>query len=166
MYGMMWLYVDEDNNTFNGWVKESHPNQNLKSLGYLKNGQKQGLWISWYENGERESDIEWDKDQYHGIFRCWFSNGKPKVVGQTQDGEVNGEWKNYYTNGQLNAHSVNEIGKLKSIKVWRDNGGICQESKVEEGDGIFIEYDESGKPIRERIFKEGVEIKESSPERR
>ena len=58
MYGMMWLYVDEDNNTFNGWVKESHPNQNLKSLGYLKNGQKQGLWISWYENGERESDIE------------------------------------------------------------------------------------------------------------
>ena len=25
MYGMMWLYVDEDNNTFNGWVKESHP---------------------------------------------------------------------------------------------------------------------------------------------
>ena len=166
MYGMMWLYVDEDNNTFNGWVKESHPNQNLKSLGYLKNGQKQGLWISWYENGDKESDIEWDKDQYHGIFRYWFSNGKPKVVGQTQDGEVNGEWKNYYTNGQLNAHSINEIGKLKSIKVWRDNGGICQESKVEEGDGIFIEYDESGKPIRERIFKEGVEIKESSPERR
>jgi hypothetical protein len=32
MYGMMWLYTDDDNQTFSGWVKESHPNQNLKTL--------------------------------------------------------------------------------------------------------------------------------------
>ena len=25
MYGMMWLYVNENNNTFSGWVKESYP---------------------------------------------------------------------------------------------------------------------------------------------
>ena len=40
MYGMMWLYVDENNNTFSGWVKESYHDKNFKTLGYLKNGLK------------------------------------------------------------------------------------------------------------------------------
>ena len=53
MYGMMWLYTDDDNETFSGWVKESHPNQKLKTLGYLQNGHKQGFWSGWHENGQK-----------------------------------------------------------------------------------------------------------------
>lgn len=43
MYGMMWLYTDDQNETFTGWVKENHPDGKSKRLGYLNNGQKQGV---------------------------------------------------------------------------------------------------------------------------
>jgi antitoxin component YwqK of YwqJK toxin-antitoxin module len=73
-YGMAWLFVEENNETFSGWVKETHPNQSLKKLGYLKNGQRQGHWIEWYENGLKKSNIMWNLDRLSGEYFIWYQN--------------------------------------------------------------------------------------------
>ena len=158
MYGMMWLYVDDKNETFTGWVKETHANQNIKSLGYLKKGQKQGLWISWHENGNLKSKFGWKNDYYHGVFKFWYPNKNLGVTGQTKEGEVDGEWKQFYLNGNKHFQSKNRVGKLISIKVWKVDGELCPESHVENGRGQFVEYKENGEPLKIRIVKDGVEI--------
>ena len=61
-YGMVWLYVDENNESYTGWVKETHSNHSIKKLGYLKNGQKEGVWMDWYKNGLQESKIMIDDE--------------------------------------------------------------------------------------------------------
>ena len=157
-YGMAWLFVEENNETFSGWVKETHPNQSLKKLGYLKNGQRQGLWIEWYENGLKKSNIMWNLDRLSGEYLIWYQNKKPHVIGQTLDGEMDGNWKEYYNNGQLQAHSLNNMGKCISKKIWKINGELCPESHVESGRGQFVEYKENGEPLKIRIVKDGVEI--------
>ena len=157
-YGMAWLFVEENNETFSGWVKETHQNQSLKKLGYLKNGQRQGLWIEWYENGLKKSNIMWNLDRLSGEYLIWYQNKKPHVIGQTLDGEMDGEWKEYYSNGQLQAHSFTDLGKCVSKKIWKINGEICPESHVENGRGQFMEYKENGEPLKIRIVKDGVEI--------
>lgn len=159
MYGMVWLLVDDDNDSFTGWVKESYPSQSIKKIGYLKQGQKQGLWLSWYENGNIASKIEWEKDRLSGLYKHWYKNGAIHAFGQTTDGEMNGEWLEYYSNSQLQAHSLNQMGKCVWKKVWRKNGEICGDSKLENGNGFFYEYYENGVPPRKRIFRDGVEIK-------
>ena len=116
MYGMMWLYVDENNETFTGWVKETYSNENFKSLGYLKKGQKQGLWLGWHENGVQKSKIQWNLDSLSGTYQLWHSNKTIHVTGQTLDGEMDGEWKEYYTNGNLQALSLHDYGKCISKK--------------------------------------------------
>jgi len=161
MYGMMWLYTDDQNETFTGWVKENHPEGKTKRLGYLNNGQKQGVWMEWHPNGLKQSEVEWNKSYLDGSLKCWHPNGILKAFGFIIDGEMDGEWKEYYTNGQLQAHSLNQMGKCIWKRIWKINGELCPESKLEEGSGFYMEYKENGEAPQKRIFKEGVEIKSS-----
>ena len=164
MYGMMWLYVDDKNETFTGWVKETHTNQNIKLLGYLKKGQKQGLWISWHENGKIHNKSGWHYDYYQGVYETWYPNGKQRVSGQTFDGEMNGEWNQYYLNGNRHFHSMRDLVQIVAKKVWTVDGQLCPESNVEYGNGSFIEYDENGTRIDKHIYQNGVRVKESVSE--
>jgi antitoxin component YwqK of YwqJK toxin-antitoxin module len=163
MFGMMWLYVDDKNETFTGWVKDTHPNQKLKSLGYLKNGHKQGLWINWYQDGKLQSKKGWKNDFLQGKFKYWYPNGKLKVKGQTKGREVDGVWRQFYRNGNKHHESINNVGKLVSHKIWKINGELCQESKVENGTGTFVLYDENGSQIKRVTFKDGIFSSESVP---
>lgn len=164
MHGMMWLIVDENNQTFTGWVKESYQSGKIQSLGYLKNGQKEGLWLSWYEDGKIMTKCGWKKDQYSGIFKCWFQNGKLKVSGQTKEGEMDGTWEQFYVNGGKHYLSVNQIGKLVSKKVWKLDGQVCPDSNVKNGNGTFMKYDKNGTLIEIVTFKDGIFLKKINPD--
>ena len=158
MYEMIMLFVDSEDEPYTGWVK-SETNGTLAKLGFLKKGQRQGIWMHWFPNGMKQSEIEWENDRMSGSFHTWHPNGKIRVVGQTKDGEVDGTWKEYYANGQLEAHSQNKMGTLVKINVMRSDGEQCKNSKVENGNGTFTDYDTDGTPIRSRTFKNGVEEK-------
>ena len=163
MYGMMWLYVDDDNETYTGWVKDTHPNKNLKSLGYLKNGQKQGLWISWHKNGRINTKSGWNRDYHQGVFECWHPNGKKSVIGQTYDGEMNGEWKAFYNDGKKYYLSFHDLGKVISKTVWKKNGQLCEETNMVDGNGIVVEYDGNGNEVKKITYENGKRIKELVP---
>ena len=81
-----------------------------------------------------------------------------KVRGQTKDGETDGEWTQFYANGKLERISQNRIGKLVSIKVWLPNGQPCPHSRVENGNGIWNEYEKDGTLKERRTFRDGVEL--------
>jgi len=158
MYGMMQLYVDGEEIPFTGWVKELHSNRALHSLGYLRDGRKQGIWISWYPNGKIEKHVGWKNDYYQGIFQTWHKNGNRKVIGQTTEGEMDGEWKGYYMNGQIGSLSLNKLGQLIRIEVWQPDGKRCLDSRVENGTGQYLLYDEKGKVYERREFEKGIQI--------
>ena len=120
MYGMMWLYVDENNETFTGWVKETHFNENFKSLGYLKKRPKTGSLVGLARKWSSKSKIQWNLDSLSGTYQLWHSNKTIHVTGQTLDGEMDGEWKEYYTNGNLQALSLHDYGKCISKKSGKE----------------------------------------------
>ena len=68
MYGMFDLWVDKEEDPFTGWAKSTHMQDHLKELGYLKNGRKEGLWMSWDENGTKISEIYWNEDRMNGPY--------------------------------------------------------------------------------------------------
>jgi len=156
MYGMIMLYVDKEDEPYTGWVK-SETNGKLSTMGYLKNGQKQGVWMTWHPNSKKESEIDWKNDQMYGSFQTWHKNGKIGTVGQTTDGEMDGEWKEFYENGSLEAHSENKNGTLVNIQVFLFNGEKCGRSEVVDGSGTFIDYDINGSALRSRTFENGIE---------
>lgn len=157
MYGMIVLYVDQKDEPYTGWVRENHSNSSLKTLGFLKKGQKFGLWLQWHKNQVMSLASEWHQDRLQGSFNGWHDNNRTHVIGQTYDGEMNGEWKEFYRNGSISRHSLNQMGKLIWTQVWRPDGVLCPLSKVEDGNGTYCEYDENGSIIIQRTFSLGVE---------
>ena len=157
MYGMFHLWVDEYGEPFTGWAKSTNSQKSLQELGYLKEGRKEGLWISWDENKTKVSEIYWTEDRMHGSFLAWHTNGRIKVTGQTTDGEVDGEWTEYYDFGQIASRSINRIGHLVEISVWRPDGTTCTQSEVINGNGTFTRYLEDGRIEHIRTFSNGVE---------
>ena len=158
MYGMIMLYVDENDEPYTGWVKKEWESGQTKELGYLEDGQKQGTWMEWHAKGVKKSEIHWVNDLMMGSFAVWHPNGRIKVRGQTKDGEVNGKWEHFYSNGKLERNSQNRIGKLVSLKVWLPDGQPCPHSQVEKGNGIWNMYEEDGTLKERRTFRDGVEI--------
>ena len=162
MYGMIMLFVDENDNPYTGWVKKEWENGLIKELGYLEDGQRQGNWMTWHANEVKESEIHWANDLMVGSFEVWHENGRVHAIGQTKDGEVDGEWKNYYSTGQLAEIARNRVGHLVRIKVWLPDGQACPHSQVENGNGAYNLYEEDGTLKERRTFRDGVEIETGS----
>ena len=158
MYGMFPLYVDEDDQPHTGWVKEWKQEKKQTVLGYLLDGRKEGVWISWDANGTIRTKIGWTEDRMEGVFRVWHANGQLSVDGQTLDGEVDGKWRAFYSSGRLAANSINRTGHLLSMEVWKPEGSPCLLSNVSDGNGSFFRYLENGQPLHRRVFERGVEI--------
>ena len=51
--GYLVLCVPGTEDAYSGWMKEARENGNLKTLGKLKGGKKEGQWTSWGKNGKK-----------------------------------------------------------------------------------------------------------------
>ena len=57
-------------------------------IGKMKNGKKDGLWTSWYENGQKESEETFKDGKRDGLGTWWYENGQKKEEVTFKDGEM------------------------------------------------------------------------------
>lgn len=77
-----------DDGTPQGFYTAYHPNGRLKEQGEMSS-QKHGVWIRWYDSGEREEETVYPILGCYSKQRGWFRDGKPKF-------EVNGLRNKYH----------------------------------------------------------------------
>ncbi len=159
--GLLVLCIPETEDPYSGWVRENYDNGQLKRLGYLNDGRKEGLWTSWHENGEKKKEIRYNKDVAHGTATEWYANGQKKGVGQIKDGEMDGPWEEWYENGWKSKVQNCDFGKLISATAWKPNGEKCPVTNVTNGTGELIDYNENGTIDKRYIFKNGVGVEDS-----
>ena len=83
---------------FSGWIKEMIPSGQVKILLQAKGGMPEGLYTSWHENGQKETE---------GFFK---------------DGESDGLCKAWHASGQKQAEVIWKDGELVSKKLWNSKG--------------------------------------------
>ena len=69
--------------------------------GEIKNGKREGPWVSYFENGQL-----WDKGDYkngerEGPWVSYFESGQLDSKGTWKNGKEEGPWVGYFDNGQL-----------------------------------------------------------------
>lgn len=81
---------------------EYHPNGNIKMEGNLNDdGQRQGLWIAYYENGTKWSESYYVDGIRDGHSLSFYPNGRIRYVGEYKNDVKVGEWKFYNEDGSL-----------------------------------------------------------------
>ena len=84
---------------------------------------KQGLYQSWYENGQKKYEQEYVDGKLNGPSKLWYKNGQLRINVNYVNGERDGDFIEFYENGQqcsaITYSAGKKVGKLIS---WHKNG--------------------------------------------
>lgn len=71
----------------------------LQLEGTIENDKRQGLWKSYYPNGDPWSQTEFKDGLKEGQTKTWYRNGKLRYSGYFIDDKEGGEWHWYDSTG-------------------------------------------------------------------
>ena len=135
--------------------------------GSFKNSWKEGLWKSYFPNGQLKSEIHYVMGRPKGNYKLYYENGKIEEEGNWERTKNTGSFKRYYPNGNLmQDFSFTEAG-LRTGKqtYYYANGNLRLEGNWKNGkeSGQIIEYYENGEISSKKEFANG-ELNKSSIE--
>jgi len=131
------LYYKKFTDTpFTGVVDEG------KRRGAFKNGEQEGPWFTYYENGQLSDKGAYKNGKKEGPWVGYYENGKLYSKGAFKNGEQEGPWVLYYKNGQLLNKGAYKNGKKEGPWVWYNNdyyknGQRYDGTKDEDFSGIY-----------------------------
>ena len=107
--------------------------------GSIKNGERDGAWVSYHKNGQLFVKSYWKNFKQEGAWIAYYENGQFWFKTNYKNGKLEGTAVFYHENGQLSAK------------------GNWKNSKTE---GAWISYDKNGTVNKERTgtFKNGKKI--------
>lgn len=96
-----------------------------------------------------------------GLWKEFYIDGQLRSEGLYNFGKRVGKWRFYHQNGSIEQEgNYNNLGNTEGQWKWYfDNGTVLREESFRNGlaDGLFSEYDESGKLIIQGEYADGLE---------
>ncbi len=137
---------------------------NIRSKGViLQNGEKNGQWVYFFENGDTLKTERYYKGKLNGFFYQYHQNGNKSWMGEYKNGVkvgnwfVNNEegewiiWENYDKDGKLDGYLFfrNEKGEIELKQSY--SNGVLLNSEV-------YTYNEEGKLEKLTTFDEDKKV--------
>jgi antitoxin component YwqK of YwqJK toxin-antitoxin module len=141
---------DTIKNVLDGRYISYYLNGNIESQGQFTNNETSGVWEFFYETGKLKMRGILFKSANYGMWEYFFESGKKSMEGIIYGKNREGEWKMYYENGQ-----VKEAGEYKANKrigLWKsyfEDGALKGEIDYADDFGRYTEYYHSGKVLGE-----------------
>jgi antitoxin component YwqK of YwqJK toxin-antitoxin module len=88
-------------NNPNGEYLELYANGKIKIEGQKKDGLRNGVWYSYFENGNKWSETSYINGQKNGVSIVNYPNGKIHYKGQYKNDKKSGNWYFYKEDGNL-----------------------------------------------------------------
>ena len=143
------------------------PDGKLKQEETWKDGEKDGLHTVWYDNGQKESEVNYKN--CNGIARKdgkwirWYENGQKKSEEFYRDGKQDGLHTLWYDNGQkeFKGRKCHLDRKDGLWTYWYDNGQKKEEETYKDGNklsSVYWEYHKNGQKKFEWNYKDGKRI--------
>lgn len=98
---------------------------NSKFATYDHEGEplRHGASVSWYKNGQMESQGQYEYNKRVGHFRYWHPNGQISAEGDFENDEYTGLWVWWHENGQKAITGRYENGRTIGQWRWWDERG-------------------------------------------
>ena len=84
------------------------------------------------------------ENPFTGWFKQVRETGKLRSLEEYKNGKLHGRATRWYSNGQKKDESLYQNGRVISIVVWKPNGEKCSDTKLINGNGVWVRYDENG----------------------
>ena len=142
-------------NPFTGWFKQVRETGKLRSLEEYKNGKPHGRYLYWWKNGRKAEEKNFHDGISHGLWESWYPNGQKQLEQSVENGKLHGPATRWYSNGQKKDESLYQNGRVISIVVWKPNGEKCSDTKLINGNGVWVRYKENGNESWRSNYRNG-----------
>jgi len=92
------------------------------ALLYNLNNVKEGLYQSWWKNGQIETECHYRNGKLEGTYKAWFENGHLQKECTYLDGKLDGLYKAWYKNGQKWLECTFRDDKMDGLYKQWDTG--------------------------------------------
>ena len=97
----------------------------IKWIGEIKNGLRNGKRTIFFKNGNKEAILEFKNSKPHGNVIGWHKNGQLFLKGHYINGEYDGEIIRWYENGKMEKKVNFKQGKLNGqFFKWNTDGEL------------------------------------------
>lgn len=128
--------------------------------GSYKDNRKDGLWVKYYPNGNKKSEITYVNNRPRGPYKVYYENGQLEEDGNWKNNRNVGSFKRFYPNGQpQQAFEFNATGKREGKQTYfHENGAVMIEGDWAGGkeSGEVKEYYADGSVKSVKYFNDGA----------
>jgi antitoxin component YwqK of YwqJK toxin-antitoxin module len=68
---------------------------------FYVDGGLQGPLMTWYDNGQKREETQFEGNQPHGLWTTWHDNGQKRSESYYEDGRKVGLWRMWDRDGKL-----------------------------------------------------------------
>ena len=132
-------YLNDGRHVEYYFSKKRKPQQ-VKFELHIIDGQRHGTYKSYFENGQKRCDYNYESGKLNGEIKEYHVGGNLKLKTQYKNGEIGGVYKSYYENGQIEKNCNYINGKFDGLyKSYYEKGNLKYKTKYKEG----IQYGET-----------------------
>ena len=86
-------------------------------MGRVKNGNIDGSWIEWHENGQKKIKSNYINGNLDGYLTIWNENGQRDSKSYFFNGRLDSSWT-YYRNGNIKKEEIYKNNIISNIKLF------------------------------------------------
>lgn len=135
------------------------PGQTVEE-GTYTNSMKTGIWIEYYQNGNKKSELTYVNNRPNGPAKMYHENGNMSEEGTWVGTRWTGPYKLYYEDGTpRQSFSYNSLGQRDGAQTYyHPNGKVAIEVNMKAGkeEGVKKEYNTNGELTTETYFNGGT----------
>jgi antitoxin component YwqK of YwqJK toxin-antitoxin module len=95
---------------------------------HYRDGKLDGLYQRWWKNGQKSAEYTYRDGKEEGLFQRWFENGQKSTECTCRDGKEEGLCQRWWYRGQKEVECTYRDGKREGLcKVWNFNGELIKE---------------------------------------
>lgn len=135
----------------------------IESVGYIKDGKKNGTAQTFYPNGIVKEEGNWIDDKQEGIWKYYNEDGSLYAIVSFKNDKQDGKSVFYYPNKNISEESYFVNGMLDGItKKYFQNGKLKEVANWSKGkkDGETVLYDSASDKLTKAIYSKGEIVKE------
>ena len=136
-------YQPRDSNPYTGRIIDVNENGDINLEGKFSRGKRNGIWTTWYVNGQKEHEGYYKNGLKSGLWKTWYDSGQAWKEGYYYAGKKEGGWLYWYWNGNNLEVETYRNGILHGPwKKWYSNGQQKIEGSYKDitQDGVSRKY--------------------------
>jgi antitoxin component YwqK of YwqJK toxin-antitoxin module len=145
-----------------GEFLRSHPNGKVALKGRCKGGVYVGTWKSFFANGEKQWQVDFEAGRPNGTFRSWYETGQEQTKTEYKNGPLEGKYKWWWPNGKLAVEGHYKAGQKSGCwETYNEKGEHSSKGAYVSGKqvGTWLNWDDQQNKRRDKFGGEPTEGK-------